>query len=194
MNSELEEIEREIFRLKAKRRELRRQEPRRTVEDYVLLGPEGVPTPLSALFGEQSDLLVIHNMGKECVYCTLWADGLNGLLPHLESRTAVVLVSPNDPQTQADFAASRGWKIRMVSSQGSRFSRDMGFTSEAGNLHPGASAFHKDASGKIERTGSTWFGPGDDYCPPWPLFEMLADGINNWEPDYTYASNGASNT
>lgn len=194
MSKELEEIEREILRLKERRTELRKQEPREAVEDYVLLGPGGAPTSLSALFGDRSDLLIIHNMGRECVYCTLWADGLNGLLPHLESRTAVVLVSPNDPQIQSEFAASRGWKLRMVSSQGSPFTRAMGFATDSGDQYPGASAFHKDENGKIERTGSTWFGPGDDYCPPWPLFEMLADGINDWSPEYYYPSPGAANT
>ncbi len=186
MSEELNEIEQEIFRLKAKRLEMRQRRPREAVQDYALLGAGEKTVTLSELFGDRSDLLVIHNMGKGCSYCTLWADGLNGLLPHLESRTAVVLVSKNDPQTQAEFAASRGWKLRMISAQNSPFTRDMGFAGEDGSQYPGCSAFHKDADGKIERTGSTWFGPGDDYCPPWPLFEMLADGINNWEPELKY--------
>lgn len=184
MSSELDEIEQEIFRLKEKRAELRKQRPREAVQDYTLLGPGGAEVKLSELFGDRSDLLVIHNMGKGCHYCTLWADGLNGLLRHLEDRAAVVLASPNDPATQAEFAAARGWKFRMISTQSSPFTRDIGFAAENGDQYPGASAFYKGPDGKIERTGSTWFGPGDDYCSVWPLFEMFADGINDWEPQY----------
>ena len=42
-------------------------------------------TTLLDLFGDRDTLLAIHNMGQGCRYCTLWADGFNGLLPHLES-------------------------------------------------------------------------------------------------------------
>jgi predicted dithiol-disulfide oxidoreductase (DUF899 family) len=186
MSEELLEIEKETFRLKAKRAQIRKQLPREAVADYVLQGPGGTAVALSELFGDRSDLLVIHSMGHECSYCTLWADGFNGLLPHLESRAAVALVSPDDPETQAEFAASRAWKFRMISAQESPFTRDMGFVSEQGHRYPGASAFHKSEDGTIERTGSTWFRPGDDYCAPWPLFEMFADGIHGWEPRYHY--------
>jgi len=192
MTTELQEIEQEIIRLKEKRAEIRKREPRETVQNYTLLGPEETTVTLSDLFGERSDLLVIHNMGKGCVYCTLWADGLNGLLPHLEDRTAVVLVSPNPPAVQAEFAAARGWGFRMISAQNSPFTKELGFAMEDGNSGPGASAFHKNADGSIERTGSTWFGPGDDYCSTWPLFEMLADGIHDWEPKYRYNPSPAS--
>ncbi|MCW3055859.1 MAG: hypothetical protein JWN14_5029 [Chthonomonadales bacterium] len=186
MTKELQEIEQEIIRLKEKRTEIRKREPREAIQNYTLQGPGDAVVTLSELFGERSDLLVIHNMGKGCPYCTLWADGLNGLLPHLEDRTAVVLVSPNAPQVQAEFAAGRGWGFRMISAQNSPFTKDMGFAMEDGGSGPGASAFHKNADGSIERTGSTWFGPGDDYCSTWPLFEMLADGIHDWEPKYQY--------
>ena len=42
------------------------------------------------LFAGRDVLFAIHNMGQACRYCTLWADGLNGFLPHLEDRFAVV--------------------------------------------------------------------------------------------------------
>ncbi len=68
----------------------------------------------------------------------------------------------------------------------------MGFIAENGDQYPSASAFHKKEDGTIERTGSTWFGPGDDYCSTWPLFEMLADGINDWEPKFQYPQTAPS--
>jgi predicted dithiol-disulfide oxidoreductase (DUF899 family) len=59
---------------------------------------------LSDLFGEHEDLIVIHNMGVSCPYCTLWADGFNGLIRHLEDRAAFVMVSPDPPDIQKEFA------------------------------------------------------------------------------------------
>ncbi len=44
------------------------------------------------MFGDKKQLLLIHNMGQGCRYCTLWADGFNGFLKHLESVMSVVLV------------------------------------------------------------------------------------------------------
>jgi len=36
-------------------------------------------TDLSSLLADKKLLLVIHNMGQACRYCTLWADGFNGI-------------------------------------------------------------------------------------------------------------------
>src|SRR6516164_9513796 len=60
-------------------------------------------------------------MGASCPYCTLWADGFNGLLPHIENRAAFVVASPDDPQAQEKFKASRGWRFPMVSHRDSTF-------------------------------------------------------------------------
>ena len=40
------------------------------------------------------DLIVIHNMGASCPYCTLWADGFNGIYDHLADRAAFVALQP----------------------------------------------------------------------------------------------------
>ncbi len=47
------------------------------VEDYKLYGPGNKSVKLSQLFGDKEDLIVIHNMGTDCSYCTMWADGFN---------------------------------------------------------------------------------------------------------------------
>jgi predicted dithiol-disulfide oxidoreductase (DUF899 family) len=104
----------EIAALRDKMRELQQTVEPEEVADYVLTGADG-PVRLSALFGGKDTLFVIHNMGKTCPACTMWADGYNGVVPHLESRAAFVVTSPDDPATQAAFAASRGWRFHMVS-------------------------------------------------------------------------------
>jgi predicted dithiol-disulfide oxidoreductase (DUF899 family) len=159
------------------------------VEDYKLYGPGNKSVKLSQLFGDKEDLIVIHNMGTGCSYCTMWADGFNGLVPHLEDRAALVLVSPDAPKVQAAFARQRNWKFKMYSSEGSAFAKDMGFSIEKnGENHalPGVSTFHKTSTGKILRIAKAWFGPGDAFCSVWHFFDLLARGANGWEPKYKY--------
>ena len=140
---------------KAKQRlaELRRQMPPEPVEDYELKGLDGA-VKLSAMFGDKSDLILIHNMGSGCPYCTMWADEFNGVLHHLESRAAFVVVSPNHPKVQQDIAKKRGWRFRMYSAAGTTFIEDMGFGSEEehydSHAMPGVSVFHRNA-GRINR-------------------------------------------
>ena len=87
------------------------------VDDYELLGSKNQKINLSGLFSKKKDLIVVHNMGNSCPYCTMWADGFNGLLPHLEDRAAFVVSSPDEPATQQEFARSRGWKFQMISTR-----------------------------------------------------------------------------
>lgn len=181
----LEEAERELVQARKHVNELRGQASQRPVEDYTFQDTTG-PVNLSDLFGARQDLLVIHNMGKSCPYCTLWADGFIGLYPHLNNRAAFAMVSPDDPQTQKEFGDSRGWPFRMVSSQGSTFSKDMGYESPEGKYHPGVSAFRKDEDGSIRRISSAPFGPGDEFCGIWHFFDLFEDGANEWQPKYTY--------
>lgn len=176
----------ELMELKKRIGELRQQMPAEAVEDYQLLGMGGRQTRLSDLFGEHDDLIVVHNMGKGCSYCTLWADGFVGLLPHLENRAAFVISSPDDPETQQAFAESRGWRFPMVSVKESAFARDMGFMKGEGEYWPGYSTFHREADGRIVRVGKDFFGPGDDYCALWPMFDLLSDGPNGWQPRVKY--------
>ena len=142
---------------------------------------------LSDFFGDNDDLIVIHNMGVACRHCTLWADGVNGLLPHLESRTSVVLVNEDPIETQKRIAAKRGWKFTMRRDDDGTFSRHMGFSDDdAHGMHhrmPGYSTFHRNSDGSITHVGSDTFGPGDIYMPVYPFFELLQDGAGDWEPD-----------
>lgn len=113
------------------------------VRDYILTDSDGRRMALSDLFGEKDDMILIQNMGRSCPYCTMWADGFNGVLDHLEDRAAFVVVSPDAPPVQKQFARSRGWRFRMVSSKGTAFSKDMGFENKQGGPEPGVSVFHK---------------------------------------------------
>ena len=92
MNPEIAALESQIGELTSKLNQLRSQNEATEIRNYSFETING-PTTLLDLFGSQQQLLVIHNMGQGCRYCTLWADGLNGFVPHLESTMALVLVS-----------------------------------------------------------------------------------------------------
>ena len=114
----------EIAELRRKMREAQASVEPEPVRDYEFATIEG-PLRLSQLFGEKRDLFVIHNMGRSCPHCTLWADGFNGLYPHIADRAAFVVASPDPPDVQRGFATNRGWRFPMVSHQGTNFAADM---------------------------------------------------------------------
>jgi len=182
----IDELEKEILEKKKELAELRRAQPREDVKDYTFQTANG-DVKLSDLFDGRPDLLIIHNMGQACCYCMLWADGLNGVLPHLENRTAVVMVNPDPVEQQQKFAKDRGWNYKIVRDATGVFSKAMGMHGEEeGSFWPGATGFSRGADGSIKRVASAPFGEGDDFCATWHLLDLLADGWNEWEPKYRY--------
>lgn len=182
---DLKKAERELEKARKKVIKLRRARPRQLVQDYVFKDHAGRPVRLTQLFGDKKELILVHNMGTHCRYCTLWADGFMGLVKHLENRAGFAVESADAPAKQKVFYASRGWNFKMLSSAGTDFKREMGFADSQGNPEPGVSVFEKK-NGKIYRTAWDGFGPGDDYCTAWHFFDLLPGGAKNWEPQYRY--------
>ena len=145
------------------------------VLDYLFDGWGG-PVRLSELFGDQRDLILIHNMGKGCPSCTMWADGFNGVYDHLASRAAFVVSSPNPVEVQKAFAADMGYR---------RLGADAGGDA-LGGWWPGVSVFRRDDQ-RILRVSDTELGPGDDLCVVYSLFDLVPGSSLNWEPKYKYA-------
>ncbi|MDZ4724346.1 MAG: DUF899 family protein [candidate division Zixibacteria bacterium] len=185
-NGELMKAYSDLERAKARILELRQAVPELPVADYTFKTISGEPVTHSSLFQDKSELMIIHNMGKGCSYCTVWADGFNGLVPHLENRVPFAVISPNAPDDIKSFSESRGWLFSILSAQDSTFAKDMGFASEKNEPWPGVSTFCKDDSGKMYRVNAADFGPGDDYCALWHLFDLLPSGKGDWEPKYVY--------
>lgn len=182
MNETITKIQMEVLDAKQRLRDaIASAEPER-VDDWELLNLNGHPVRLSELFGEKSELLLIHNMGKGCSYCSLWGDAMIGIAPHLEQRCSFVLCSNDAPEVIQEFRELRGWDYQCVSGAGSGFAAAMGYENGKGGPLPGVSAFHKQADGTIVRTGDSPFGPGDDFCGVWPMFDLLKDGKSEWEP------------
>ncbi|MGI9380668.1 MAG: DUF899 family protein [Methyloligellaceae bacterium] len=174
----------QISELRKKMRELQTSVEPEIIQDYEFATTDG-PVKLSQLFGDKDTLFVVHNMGASCPYCTLWADGFNGIIDHLENRAAFVISSPDEPSQQKDFADKRNWRFRFVSHGSSSFTEDMGYKAET-HWMPGVSVFKK-SDGKIIRVSDTSFGPGDDFCSAWHLFDLIPEGTDGWQPQYKYS-------
>ena len=180
----LADYRRQIADVRAKMREAQAAAEPQEVEDYRLATADG-SVRLSELFGKHADLIVIHNMGTSCAYCTLWADGYKGIYPHLADRAGFVISSPDPPAAQQKFAASRGWRFPMMSHQGTSFAADMGYRSSEGGWMPGISVFRREGN-RILRVADTPLHPGDDYCALWHMFDLLQGGPGDWAPKFKY--------
>jgi predicted dithiol-disulfide oxidoreductase (DUF899 family)/catechol 2,3-dioxygenase-like lactoylglutathione lyase family enzyme len=163
---------------------LHQNRPTEKVKDYEFKNIIRT-TYLSELFGGFDELILIHNMGKECPSCTLWADGFNGYYQQMQTRCAFVLISDDSPSEQSQFSQTRGWNFPVYSSQNTDFFSDMGFAKSVnGQIEylPGVSVFKKTSDLQIERTTSTYFDPHDLYSSIWHLFDLLPSGAKPWEP------------
>lgn len=158
------------------------------VQDYELSGWDGA-VRLSQMFGDKPNLILIHNMGRGCSSCTMWADGFNGVYDHLASRAAFIVSSPDPVGVQKEFAAGRGWRFPMVSHAGTSFAIDMGYRrpdAGHGGYWPGVSAFRKEGD-LILRLSDTELGPMDDFCVFYHLMEMIPGGDARFTPKLKYA-------
>ena len=182
-NKELTDLEQQIAELTQQLNELRKASTPEEIPNYTFATLNG-DTTLLELFGSKDKLLMIHNMGQGCRFCTLWADGFNGLLPHLESVMSVVLVSKDSPETQRRFASSRGWRFHLASHGGGDYIQEQTVLDGSVNM-PGAVIYERDGE-QVYRKNNCIFGPGDLYCSMWSLLGLAGLGEEDWTPQYTY--------
>ncbi len=182
-SSSIEELERQIADLTEQVNAMRRNAVAREVPDYTLQTLSG-EVRLSEIFAGHEMLLAIHNMGQRCRYCTLWADGINGFLPHLESVMGVALLSKDPPDEQRLFANSRGWRFRLASHGGGPYIREQTTMQGQDNM-PGAVLYERQ-QGRILRKNAVVFGPGDMFCSAWNILAMAGLGGENWTPQFSY--------
>lgn len=181
--TELEKAERELFELKQKVATLRRDSEPIAVKNYSFQTPEG-EVSLLELFGSKDTLFLIHNMGQGCRYCTLWADGLNGFVAHIESEFALALVSQDDPETQRRFSNSRGWRFKMASHGGGDYMKEQISFGDQKNM-PGIACYMRKGS-SIFKKNSAVFGPGDEFCSLWSVLGLAGVSTEQWTPQFNY--------
>ncbi len=179
----IQELRRQIMEIRGQIAALQKVLPKESVNNYTFTTVEG-EVRLASLFGDKDSLFMIHNMGISCHYCMLWADGFNGVADHLLDRAAFVISSPDSPEIQQQYKSAKGWQFPMVSVESNSFAADMGFQTDNGYM-PGVSVLQRDGD-NIVRVASSMFGPGDDFCSVWHLFDLLPQGSNGWEPKKAY--------
>ncbi len=158
---------------------------RRSVSE--LLDPSGKP------------LVLMHFMfgGKQesfCPMCTMWADGYDGVVPHLEQHVDFGVVVAGELSAMRAHARARGWKnLRVFSSSGSSFKRDFGMEDEEGGQMPGVSVFVRgdDGSARHFYTGGALMAPGhfrgmDLLSPVWNFLDLTPEGRGEWFPALAY--------
>jgi len=182
--SKLASLHKEQEKLRAEILAVRRAAEPQEMKDMTFTRSTGETAGWSDLFGAKKDLIVIHNMGRGCAYCTLWADGFNGVYDHLANRAAFAVVSPDRPEVQAEFAAARGWRFPMISYRGTSLAEDTGYGAD-GAYWPGVSVFKREGD-KTFRVSDTKFEPGDLYCSVWHLLDLIPEGAAGWRPKLTY--------
>ena len=184
IREEILALEKVIFDTSLKLEALRKQNALQSIDnDYVFQTLDG-KVSLKDLFTGKQNLILIHNMGTGCAWCTAWADGINGTLVHLEQFSSVVVVSKDTPAKQREFAHSRGWKFRMASHGGGQYMLD--HCSGDGSVNfPGAAAYVlKD--GKVFKKNSALFGPGDQFNTIFPLASLVGTGADEVNLKHSY--------
>jgi predicted dithiol-disulfide oxidoreductase (DUF899 family) len=192
--------EKEFTRLRDKLSRQRRELPWERVEKkYVFDGPGGKES-LGELFENRSQLVVYHFMfnpvsDEGCKHCSFWADNFNGIVVHLNHRDATFVAISRAPLAKIEpFKKRMGWSFKWLSSSQNDFNYDYqaSFTPEAirsGTVfynyakqkmnmsdREGVSVFHKDASGAIFHTYSTYARGIDMLNTAYHYLDLLPKG------------------
>jgi predicted dithiol-disulfide oxidoreductase (DUF899 family) len=171
----------------------------RVEKRYVFDAEEG-PRTLAELFDGRSQLLVYHFMfpaswAAGCKSCSFWADGYDGIQPHLAARDVRLIAVSKAPLAKlVAFRARMGWSFPWVSSAQNDFNRDFGvsFTPDeiAGRAKlynfgtqpfgveeaPGISVFVRDERGDVHHTYSCYSRGLDWLNPAYQLLDLVPKG------------------
>jgi predicted dithiol-disulfide oxidoreductase (DUF899 family) len=110
-------------------------------KDYSFETETGTKS-LAELFDGRSQLLIYHFMfgpsyEAGCPVCSSIADTLDPQVVHLKARDATLLLASRGPlEKLLAYRKRMGWGIDWVSSGGSDFNRDLGFTNTEEELKP----------------------------------------------------------
>ena len=123
------ELEEHAKRIEQQRREL----PWVPVEKEYEFATEGGAKSLPELFAGRSQLLIYHLMFGEdwavaCPGCSSLADGLGGVVMHLNDRDVTLLCMSHAPlETLLAYKRDRGWTVPYVSGHRGDFLFDYGY-------------------------------------------------------------------
>ncbi len=192
--------EKELTRLRDRLSAERRRLPWTKVEKaYVFDGPNGKES-LFDLFDGRSQLIIYHFMfgaswEEGCPSCSFLADGFDGAIVHLKHRDVTLVAVSRAPLAKLEGYRKRmGWRFKWLSSLGSDFNQDfhVSFASEEleqGDVYynytmtnfpieeaPGVSVFHKDETGAVFHTYSSYARGLDSLIGPYHYLDLVPKG------------------
>jgi predicted dithiol-disulfide oxidoreductase (DUF899 family) len=134
--------EKELTRRNEELAQERRELPWVPVEKDYRFETEAGTKSLAELFSGRSQLLIYHFMfgppyEAGCTVCSSIADNINANAAHLAARDVTMLLVSRAPLERLQAYKKRmGWGLDWVSTAGSDFNRDLGFTSTEEELKP----------------------------------------------------------
>ena len=145
--------EKEFTRARDRLSEERRALPWVKVDKSYTFDSADGETSLADLFKGRSQLVVQHLMyppewEEACKSCSFWADGFEGMLPHLAARdTTLAAVSRAPLSKLLPFKQRMGWTFDWVSSAHNDFNFDYGVSFTPGEVKSGAKIYNFGTSG-----------------------------------------------
>jgi len=195
------ELRRQVERVAALRRKL--PAGGAVSQDYVF-DEGGTRVRLSELFGDK-DTLVAYSfmygpkMERPCPSCTSILDSLDGAVPHVSQRAALVAIAKSPSERIRAFAHERGWRnLRLLSSAGNSYNADYHGEGADGSQWPTLNVFTRKG-GEVRHTycSELLFTPaekGQDHrhvdmmWPLWNVFDYTPGGRGaTWRPKLAYA-------
>jgi predicted dithiol-disulfide oxidoreductase (DUF899 family) len=165
---------------------------------------------LSELFGDGTDTLFLYSFMVvpseqgigfvgPCPSCKSIIDAIDGELPHITERISFAVAAGAPIERFRAHGLDRGWRhARLLSAEGSGYSRDYGAEDENGYQWPLATVFRRHGD-RIHHHWSSelWFAGGDragqgprhvDFMwPVWAVFDRTPDGRgDDWQPSLSY--------
>ena len=168
------------------------------VPDYEFGSVDG-PVRLSELFTSGDRPLVLYHFmyGKQqanpCPMCSMWTDGWNATIHHLDQRVDLAMVSAAPIDDTLALASDRGWEnLRWLSAAENSFKADIGGESPDGHQMPFLSVYQlADGVPQLTYSGGAhieddqWRGL-DLLSPIWHFLDLTRPGRGDWMPSLAY--------
>ena len=173
-------------------------------EDYLFTALDGRQHPISSLFAEGQDTLMIYSFmygetaQAPCPMCVSLIDGVNGEMQHIRQHVGFIAVAAAAPETLTALTAGRGWdQVPFFSTQGTSYQQDYNgvFDLESNAPAPMMNVFKRDADGirHFWGTESLFADVGgqarhmDLMWPLWAALDMTPAGRGeDWYPALNY--------
>ena len=153
---------------------------------------------LSELFTAERDTLIVQHLmfspdrDAACPMCSMWTDGFNAVVRHVEQRTSFVVIAKTQLDKLRAWGRDRGWdRLRLLSSYDTSFNADFGVELAPDRQLPALSAFRCGSDGSIVHCYTTvgslverHHRAMDLFTPVWNLLDLLPEGRGDWMPSH----------